>query len=248
MLPQGIFSVAVATVLFPALARLAARADIDAFRETVSLGLRQIGFLLLPGERRRAPSWRSRSCGSCTSAERSRTIETTVVAGGARGLLPRPHLQRDDADAEPGVLQPPVAWIPTAVALGNLGPERGSRHRLLSSRRLGDPAGHLAREHRRHGGPARLVPATAGPAPGAPDRSTPIVRIALPRPSPRGPRTATWYGLDDRARPVARGPDRLGRVARRRSRPRVPRRGPYPRIQELDALLSPAAPLPAPSV
>ncbi|HXV33981.1 MAG TPA: murein biosynthesis integral membrane protein MurJ [Gaiellaceae bacterium] len=48
MLPQGMFSVAVATVLFPRMSRLAARADLDGFRETVSLGLRQIGFLLLP--------------------------------------------------------------------------------------------------------------------------------------------------------------------------------------------------------
>ena len=48
MLPQGIFSVAVATVLFPMLSRLAARNDIPGFRDTVSLGLRQIGFLLIP--------------------------------------------------------------------------------------------------------------------------------------------------------------------------------------------------------
>ena len=48
MLPQGMFSVAVATVLFPALARLAARNDLDAFRATVGTGLRQIGFLLIP--------------------------------------------------------------------------------------------------------------------------------------------------------------------------------------------------------
>jgi putative peptidoglycan lipid II flippase len=48
MLPQGMFSVAVATVLFPALARLAARNDLDGFRATVSTGLRQIGFLLIP--------------------------------------------------------------------------------------------------------------------------------------------------------------------------------------------------------
>jgi putative peptidoglycan lipid II flippase len=48
MLPQGIFSVAIATVLFPTLARLAARADVDAFRSTVGLGLRQIAFLLVP--------------------------------------------------------------------------------------------------------------------------------------------------------------------------------------------------------
>jgi putative peptidoglycan lipid II flippase len=48
MLPQGMFSVAVATILFPSLARLAARGDVDGFRDTVSRGLRQIHFLLLP--------------------------------------------------------------------------------------------------------------------------------------------------------------------------------------------------------
>jgi putative peptidoglycan lipid II flippase len=48
MLPQGMFSVAVATVLFPALSRFAARADLVGFRRTVSTGLRQIGFLLVP--------------------------------------------------------------------------------------------------------------------------------------------------------------------------------------------------------
>jgi putative peptidoglycan lipid II flippase len=48
MLPQGMFSVAVATVLFPRLARLAARADMNDFRHTLALGLRQIGFLLIP--------------------------------------------------------------------------------------------------------------------------------------------------------------------------------------------------------
>ncbi len=48
MLPQGIFSVAIATVLFPALARLAARDDTDEFRRTVNVGLRQIAFLLIP--------------------------------------------------------------------------------------------------------------------------------------------------------------------------------------------------------
>ncbi len=48
MLPQGIFSVAVATVLFPTLSRLAARGDMVGFGRTVDTGLRQIGFLLIP--------------------------------------------------------------------------------------------------------------------------------------------------------------------------------------------------------
>jgi putative peptidoglycan lipid II flippase len=48
MLPQGMFSVAVATVLFPSLARLAARGDTEGFRRMVGVGLRQIAFLLVP--------------------------------------------------------------------------------------------------------------------------------------------------------------------------------------------------------
>ncbi|MGZ8716576.1 MAG: murein biosynthesis integral membrane protein MurJ [Gaiellaceae bacterium] len=48
MLPQGMFAVAVATILFPTLSRLAARGDIDGFRTTVSAGMRQIAFLLIP--------------------------------------------------------------------------------------------------------------------------------------------------------------------------------------------------------
>ena len=48
MLPQGIFSVAITTVLFPSLARLAARGDQVGFRNTLALGLRQIAFLLIP--------------------------------------------------------------------------------------------------------------------------------------------------------------------------------------------------------
>jgi putative peptidoglycan lipid II flippase len=48
MLPQGMFSVAVATVLFPAISRMAARGDIPGFRNTVAIGVRQIAFLLVP--------------------------------------------------------------------------------------------------------------------------------------------------------------------------------------------------------
>lgn len=48
MLPQGMFAVAVATILFPTLSRLAARGDTDGFRATVSAGMRQIAFLLIP--------------------------------------------------------------------------------------------------------------------------------------------------------------------------------------------------------
>ena len=48
MLPQGIFAVAVTTVLFPTLARLAARADEAGLRRSLDNGIRQIAFLLVP--------------------------------------------------------------------------------------------------------------------------------------------------------------------------------------------------------
>ena len=48
MLPQGIFSVAVATVLFPTLARFAARGELDRLRSTMASGMRLILLLLIP--------------------------------------------------------------------------------------------------------------------------------------------------------------------------------------------------------
>ena len=119
MLPQGIFSVAVATVLFPRMARLAARADVDGFKDTLSVGLRQIGFLLLPASAVLAvlavPIVRlAYERGAFTDHQ------TTVVAGalaaftlgltfnGTMLLLNRAFFS----------LQSP--WVPTAIALGNL--------------------------------------------------------------------------------------------------------------------------------
>jgi putative peptidoglycan lipid II flippase len=48
MLPQGIFSVAVATVLFPTLSRMASRREPAAMRRAVGSGMRQINLLLIP--------------------------------------------------------------------------------------------------------------------------------------------------------------------------------------------------------
>jgi putative peptidoglycan lipid II flippase len=48
MFPQGMFSVAIATVLFPTLSRLASRRDMAGFGDTVSLGVRQVAFMLVP--------------------------------------------------------------------------------------------------------------------------------------------------------------------------------------------------------
>jgi putative peptidoglycan lipid II flippase len=48
MLPQGVFSVAVTTVLFPTLSRMAARRDTASMRRAVGIGMRQINLLLIP--------------------------------------------------------------------------------------------------------------------------------------------------------------------------------------------------------
>jgi putative peptidoglycan lipid II flippase len=48
MLPQGVFSVAVATVIFPTLSRLVARHDQAGLRATLAHGTRQMLFLLIP--------------------------------------------------------------------------------------------------------------------------------------------------------------------------------------------------------
>lgn len=48
MLPQGMFSVAIATVLFPSLSRLASRRDTDGLREATGHGFRLIALLLIP--------------------------------------------------------------------------------------------------------------------------------------------------------------------------------------------------------
>jgi len=47
-LPQGMFAITIGTVLFPTLSRFAADHDIDHFRDTLSLGVRQIFFVSLP--------------------------------------------------------------------------------------------------------------------------------------------------------------------------------------------------------
>jgi putative peptidoglycan lipid II flippase len=119
MLPQGMFSVAVATVLFPRLSRLAAREDLVGFRETVSLGLRQIGFLLLPASAVSAvlaePIVRLLYERGDFEADQTPVVASALAAfalgltfNGTMLMLNRTFFS----------LQSP--WVPTAVAVGNL--------------------------------------------------------------------------------------------------------------------------------
>jgi putative peptidoglycan lipid II flippase len=119
MLPQGMFSVAIATVLFPRLSRLAARLDMDGFRATVSLGLRQIAFMLIPagavGAVLSEPIIRLLYQRGAFTADQTDVVAAALAAfmlglafNGAMLMLNRSFFS----------LQSP--WIPTWVALGNL--------------------------------------------------------------------------------------------------------------------------------
>jgi putative peptidoglycan lipid II flippase len=120
MLPQGMFAVAVATVLFPALSRLAARNDREGFGRTLDSGARQIGFFLIPA-----------GVGAAVLAEPIVRLvyqrgafdaaETPVVAGALAAfsiglvfngwmlLLNRAYYSLQSN------------WVPTLVAFGNVG-------------------------------------------------------------------------------------------------------------------------------
>ena len=119
MLPQGVFSVAIATVLFPSLSRLATRGDMDGFRRTVSTGLRQIGFFLVPAAAVSAvlaePIVRILfQRGHFTAAQTPGVAHSLaafsagLVFNGAMLMLNRAFFSLQSN------------WLPTAIALGNL--------------------------------------------------------------------------------------------------------------------------------
>ena len=119
MLPQGMFSVAVATVLFPSLSRLASRGDMDGFRDTVSTGSAPDRVPAHPRQRRLRGARRA-DHPPALPARPVHPAQTPVVAGALAAFSARARLQRRDADAEPRVLQPAVELDPDRVALGNL--------------------------------------------------------------------------------------------------------------------------------
>lgn len=119
MLPQGMFSVALATVLFPALSRLAARGDTEGFRDTVSLGLRQVGFLLVPAS----------MIGAVLAEPIVRLLyqrgefapdQTPVVAGALAAFMLGLTFNGTMLMLNRAFFSLQQAWVPTAVALGNL--------------------------------------------------------------------------------------------------------------------------------
>jgi len=123
MLPQGMFSVAIATVLFPRLSRQASEAQetgvFTDFRATVSTGLRQIAFLLIPSavvsavlaepivrllfQRGHFTPDQTPVVASCLAA-----FSAGLVFNGAMLMLNRAFFSLR------------LNWVPTWIALGNL--------------------------------------------------------------------------------------------------------------------------------
>jgi putative peptidoglycan lipid II flippase len=119
MLPQGIFSVAIATVLFPTLSRAAVRADWDGYRDAFSTGMRQIAFTLVPSSVilivLANPIVRLLFQRGAFSPHQTKVVAACLVAysfglafNGFMLMLNRGFF----------ALQRP--WMPTVVALGNL--------------------------------------------------------------------------------------------------------------------------------
>lgn len=119
MLPQGVFSVAVATVLFPTLSRLAARREIPGFRRGIDNGIRLIGFLLIPASLVSAalavPITRLvYEHGEFTSADT--TVVAKCLAAFSLGLAFNGWMLM----LTRGFYALQHNWAPTAVALGSL--------------------------------------------------------------------------------------------------------------------------------
>jgi putative peptidoglycan lipid II flippase len=118
-LPQGIFSVAIATVLFPTLARFASRGALDDLRTTMANGMRQILFVLVPAAAAvlvlSEPMIRLVYQRGAFDPEQTAVVATALFwfafslpTNGLFLLLTRTFFS----------LQRP--WIPTAIAAGNL--------------------------------------------------------------------------------------------------------------------------------
>ncbi|HEU4461978.1 MAG TPA: murein biosynthesis integral membrane protein MurJ [Solirubrobacterales bacterium] len=124
-LPQGIFSVAIATVLFPTLARFANAGEIDDLRSTMANGMRQILFVLVPAAAAMLvladPMIRLIYQRGAFDAHETEVVATALFwfafslpTNGLFLLLTRTFFS----------LQRP--WAPTGIALGNLAVTAGA--------------------------------------------------------------------------------------------------------------------------
>jgi len=194
MLPQGVFSVAVSTVLFPRLAQLSARGDLEGFGRWIGIGLRQIAFLLVPA---------SVVCAVLAEPivrilyERGEFTarETPVVAASLAAFSLGLAFNGMMLMLNRGFFGLQAPWTPTLVALGNLVLNVALYAALFRVGTWGIPlaislaniAGTLAL--------ALLLRRRLGPL-GFRAISAATARIALASTVMGALAFATWYGLD----------------------------------------------------
>ena len=222
--PQGMFSVAVATVLFPSLARLATRGDIDGFRSMVDERPAPDRVPADPGERRlrrarradrpaRLPARRLHVLPDDRRRRRLAAFALGLDFNGAMLMLNRAFFS----------LQ--AAWMPTGVALGNLGLNAALDAAFYRFGIWGIP---LSTSIVNIAGTVALLvllrrqPRPAGRQPD--DRARPAHRARVARARRR--RLRRLVAARPRARPPLRRPGRLARPRARRRRGRLPPRVP----------------------
>ena len=228
MLPQGMFSVAVATVLFPALSRLSTRADWDGFRATVATRPAPDRVPARAGERHlrrprradRAPRLPARRVHARPDADRRER---------AGRLLPRARLQRGDVADEQSVLQPAGAAHPDARRRRQPDLQR----RCSTSPSTGSASGACRWRSRSRTSQARSRSCSCCAGASADWSSVTCgersLRITAASAVLGAVAYAVWWVLDDALGRGHRRPARLGRRRSHRRRPRLPRRLPAAR-------------------
>ena len=195
MLPQGMFSVAIATVLFPTLSRLASRGDLARLPRH---GLGRAAPDRVPARPGRGRQRRARRADhphplparrAGTRARRRSSpaalaaFSAGLVFNGAMLMLNRAFFSLQSN------------WIPTVVALGEPLPERAPRPRFYRFGTWGIPLATAVVQHRRHGrarrapapprsagSTARAIAATRSRRSSSPRRSSRVVAYGVWRP------------------------------------------------------------------
>ena len=121
MLPQGIFAVAVTTVLFPTLARFAASGDEGGFAPVARRGLPADRLPAHPGEPGHRSCSPSRSSGSSTNAASSPPTDTTIVAQCLQAFSIGLVFNGWMLILNRSFYAVQTNWTPTAIALGAVG-------------------------------------------------------------------------------------------------------------------------------
>ena len=146
-LPQGLFSISIATILFPTLSRFAARGARDDLRRTMGNGVRQICLLLIPSRGADGGAGDADHAARSTSAASSTPEATELVDDRARLVV--------DLAAVPG-RQPAVLAAPSSASSS-----RGRRRRCRCSTWSSTPPWR-PRSTSRSGSPGIVLGTVAG--------------------------------------------------------------------------------------